>query len=1139
MRYLKRGIPVCLLILALVVSVAFLTPKAQAATSGTCGDNLTWSLSSAGTLTISGTGPMTDYSYSSSMPWYSNSGSIESVVIKSGVTTVGKYAFSYCHNLQSVTLPSTVTTVGAYAFYRSEKLSGITIPDSVTLIDHYAFQYCTGLQSVSIGKNVATLGTSAFANSGIQSVSLPDNIQAVGNNAFWGCDNLSFTVYENAKYLGNSQNPYLVLIDTVSYDISSCKIHKNTKVLGDHALSHHKQIQSITIPEGVRTIGALGFYNCEGLQSITIPDSVTTIRSQAFDGCKALQSVTLGKNLTTIGGYAFRACESLTSVTIPASVTTINNAPFAGCPNLTEIIVTTGNSYYCNDAGGVLLNKNKTKIIQVPGGLSGHYTVPATVTEIGSSVFSNCANLRSVTIPDGVTTIGSGAFSKCTSLESVVMPDSVTTVAGSVFADCAALKSVQLSDSLSSIGDSMFARCKNLQSIVIPNSVTSIGSSAFSECHALQNVTMSSYTKTIGYGAFSNCAALASIDIPSTVTSIGNSAFQGCDSLTGFWVHTDNAKYSSDETGVLFDKNKTTLIQAPCVLQAYTIPGSVNSIGSGAFSRCTALQNVVIPGSVATIGENAFSGCAALKSVTIPDSVTEISSFAFQACSGLKSVSIPDSVTYVGSGIFKDCTGLESATLGKRVTYLHFDSYSYLFNGCENLTGIWVSEENAQYSSDENGVLFNKNKTTLLRVPSGISGNYTIPDSVTKLGDNAFAGCNRLQTITISANVSAIGTCALDNCADLSAIYVDDNNANFSNDSNGAMFDKNKTALLRLPNRYAGHYFIPEGVQTVAGGAFYNCTDLTDLTVPASVNTFSAYFVDENGAYIYSFETCTALADIYFAGTQSRWGEICNDYGAEAIKATIHTEHTHDYSVFPPETVAATCETDGYIIYTCAYDLSDTYKKILPALGHEAGADSITVAATCTTDGYTQSTCTRCGELAESQIIPKLGHDYSGPEMSVLHCTENGYAGASCTRCDSVRNDRTVGPAGHSPELINVKAPTCEEEGYTTAGTRCSRCHTVFVVPTPSPALGHDYVEGVCTRCEAVDPEYVPEYIPGDMDGDKLLTNDDVIWLLWYSLFPEEMNGDAQIDLTGDGLLTNADVITLLWHVLFPEDFPL
>ena len=237
------------------------------------------------------------------------------------------------------------------------------------------------------------------------------------------------------------------------------------------------------------------------------------------------------------------------------------------------------------------------------------------VKSIGGSAFRYCTSLTSVTIPDSVTSIGGWAFTDCASLTSVTIPDGVTSIGEYTFSWCTSLTSATIPDSVTSIGEFAFHNCKSLTSMTIPRSVVSIGYDAFGWCESLTSVTILDGVRSIGNSAFTDCKSLTSVTIPNSVTSIGRGAFSSCASLTGIWVAEGNSHYVSDASGVLFNKDKTTLVQCPGAFAVYTIPGSVTSIGDDAFSGCASLTSVTIPDSVTSIGNYAFSCCGSLTDV--------------------------------------------------------------------------------------------------------------------------------------------------------------------------------------------------------------------------------------------------------------------------------------------------------------------------------------------------------------------------------------------------------------------------------------------------------------------------------------------------------------------------------------------
>ena len=243
---------------------------------------------------------------------------------------------------------------------------------------------------------------------------------------------------------------------------------------------------------------------------------------------------------------------------------------------------------------------------------------------------------------------------------------------------------------------------------------------------------------------------------------------------------------------------------------AITIPSEIDgkpvtSIGYNAFSYCTGLTSITIPNSVTSIGTYAFYGCSGLTSITIPNSVTSIGDWAFHGCSGLTSITIPNSVTSIGGLAFHNCTGLTSITIPDSVTSIG----GWAFNGCTGLTSINVASGNNYYSSN-NGVLFNKKKTALIRYPEGKSQtSYTIPNSVTSIGNYAFCGCSGLTSITIPNSVTSIGNYAFWGCSGLTSITI------------------------------------PDSVTSIGGVAFDGCTGLKDVYYTGSKDEWEAISIGE------------------------------------------------------------------------------------------------------------------------------------------------------------------------------------------------------------------------------------------------------------------------------------------------------
>jgi hypothetical protein len=364
----------------------------------------------------------------------------------------------------------------------------------------------------------------------------------------------------------------------------------------------------------------------------------------------------------------------------------------------------------------------------------GAVTIPASyngkpVTEIGS--FYYCDEMTSINIPSSVTYISEGAFELCYNLGgNITIPAEQKSIGASTFSYVQG-KDLTITfapnSRLETIGDRAF-EVTTLKSITIPSSVTSIGDYAFETCYYLESETsvlIPANVKSIGDGAFSTCTSLTGITIPASVTSIGNKVFGRCTKLTGITVDAGNPNYSSQD-GMLLNKAKTTLIQAPGRINGtLTIPTSVTSIVDDAFREAVNLTSITIPGNVKSIGNYAFYRCSDLTSITISDGVTTIGESAFEYCKGLTgSINIPGSVTSIGDLAFFMSSGLGQGKLNITLN--------------EGLTSIG---KNAFYQCALQSI--------------------NIPSTVKSIGNEAFSSCYSIS-ITIPLGVTAVGERAFD-----------------------------------------------------------------------------------------------------------------------------------------------------------------------------------------------------------------------------------------------------------------------------------------------------------------------------------------------------------------------------------------
>ena len=461
---------------------------------------------------------------------------LTSVTIPDSVTSIGSDAFEGCTGLASVTIGNGVTSIGSDAFSRCYHLTSVTIPDSVTSIGDSAFRGCTRLTSVTIPDSVTSIGYNAFCGcTGLTSVTIPDSVTGIGKYAFYNCTGLTEINFNATAMNDLSSDNYVFYSAGKSGSGITVNVGANvTRIPAYLFYSYSSGSSTYTVKlahvkfaqnSNCTSIGNRAFYDCTSLTSVTIPGSVTSIGSYAFSGCTGLTSVTIPDSVTSIGYDAFNTCTGLKSVIFEdvegwkAKDTQIKAVDLAE-PDVAARCLTqayrdkewshTATTQTDFNLDFTLLNGTYTltkytgncKTLHIPSAYRG-----VTVTAIADSAFKGCTDIRLIHIPSNITAIGNSAFEGCTGLVSVKMADGVTAIGELAFGNCQKLSSITLSEGLTSIPAGLFRGCTALTAIRIPRSVTSIGKSAFASC------------------------GLTDIRIPSSVTAIGETAFGFCSKL--------------------------------------------------------------------------------------------------------------------------------------------------------------------------------------------------------------------------------------------------------------------------------------------------------------------------------------------------------------------------------------------------------------------------------------------------------------------------------------------------------------------------------------------------------------------------------------------------------------------------------
>ncbi len=371
-----------------------------------------------------------------------------------------------------------------------------------------------------------------------------------------------------------------------------------------------------------------------------------------------------------------------------------------------------------------------------------------------------------------------------------------------------------------------FKDCSSLVSVSIPGSVTDIKNSAFANCVNLTTVNIPDGVSSIWYYVFKGCTSLASVNIPDSVTYVGYANFNGCTSLK--FNEFDNAKYLGNENNPYF-----VLIEAKDTsITLCNINPDTKVIAGEAFKNCTSLTSVAIPDGVISISCYIFEECTSLTTVSIPNSVTSISKYVFKDCSSLTTVNIPNNITYINDSMFYNCASLISVIIPDSVTSIGYGA----FEGCSKLAIM------------------------------------TIPDGVTSIGSCAFQDCNALTSVVIPDSVTAIGDFAFSGCSNLKFNEYD--NVNYLGNENNPYL-----VLIKAKDENITSCNINTATKMILDNAFFGCSKLTSVTIPASVISIGQV----------AFNYLDELTTVNYRGTKEQWNAIKFGYYNDSLTASTTT----------------------------------------------------------------------------------------------------------------------------------------------------------------------------------------------------------------------------------------------------------
>lgn len=592
---------------------------------------------------------------------------------------------------------------------------------------------------------------------------------------------------------------------------------------------YKKEIEKITIKQGVTSIGEFAFSDCIAVQEVYIPNTVRTINQFAFYRCSNLTKVYIPEGVTRIDDYAFSSLVSLSEINLPKSLTFLGKEVFNfdapifknindgfvyfdnwligykgdknTIPNNSEISIKEGCVGICKYAFGFTSLSKLT----VPSSLKytcfySFYDCECDVAYINCNIDENCdfyANkFNEIVFGNNVRYIETHISG--ISLEKVTIGDNVEIIGHNAFYSTA-LKSIKMGKSVKIIGDGAFANCTSLRSIELPQGLDSIGTQAFLSCTALEK-----------------------LSIPSSVTKLGQQIV--LNNTCPLYINCD------------IPENGRTYIFC-CNAEKIVLGNNIRNICSWAFYSCTKLKAIDIPNSITYIGDYAFGGCTSLENIKLSNNLQTIGEYVFIS-SPIKELVLPKSLKNIAPYAF---TNISPETIYVNCNLPNRDSHtSGIFLGCN--ASRFVIGEDVTNIGDYSFYYCAKIKS------------IDIPNSVKRLGDKAFSYCENLSEIKFGNGIETIGNNAFEGCNKIQKVTITDVNkwcnVDFYNElSNPTSFSNG----LYINDELLTSLQLREWVKIIKPYTFYNCRDIVDINIPSSVTEICDY----------SFEGCRGLRNIY------------------------------------------------------------------------------------------------------------------------------------------------------------------------------------------------------------------------------------------------------------------------------------
>ncbi len=940
-----------------------------------------------------------------------------------------------------------VTSVESGAFRNDSRIRSLVIEGSPIVCDG-AFEGCDALSFVDLG-GVVSVGKRAFSRSGITELK-SETLSAVGEEAFSYCRSLKTAEFKSSEVSGAveiGRNAFSHCGSLTDFFVS-----KIAKYPSDYC-----------IMSDCKSIGRLKLFNF----------NYSAVESGAGEGRKL--------------GDLFGSTR----------------------PSVERVEITYTDGITDGFAEGLTLGK-----LYVRNMIS---------TEIGSYAFAG-TGLRSLSLPFAVTSVGAGAFVD-TGIESFDMTE-LRSMGTDAFSGCGSLRSVTIPSALKEIPDGAFGDCAALAEVEFEegSQLSFIGVNAFRGCGALAGIDIPLSVLGISNGAFARCTSLRSIVVPSSVEYIGRGVLAGCTSLEAY---AGRLPFDGERFGYYFTSgNSYDNGAVPSSLKKVTVM-SAYEIAERMFYGCGGIETVILPSTILTVGDRAFWGMTSLTSLELPYGMTGIGMRAFGKCTSLSSLTVPDSVTEIGEEALYGCLALEELSVpfvgnsidGGGSMNWFFDSYDSGASGVpSNLKKISVTESHTITENSFAGATYVEE----ISLGSGVMiiesrafsnctslGKIVLPNSLISIGNNAFDRCFSLYEVYNLSKLSLLGKIEAGSTeyggvayyalavtdgipdGDLTE-YVNIGDFEFAHVGDKWVlraYNGKESSLVFGSFVYNGSVFdydigggvfdSESGVESVTFGinvsricsyAFYGCNNLRYVELPES---FTESSIGNN-----AFENCTAIFEVYNRGSVRVQAGVYDDVGLGRYSVAVYSS-----AADKPKTA----ELDGFVFkhagdawYLVSYNgngggivrLPSSFASadgriesysLRPYIMNKVAVDGVVVPKSVENLSYNSLltrdyvTPTVYYEGNETEWNDTLGGNwYYG---SVYLYTEGCVHVRGYWTYENGKVTTVVKPVNGA--TVSEKEPTCTESG--SGVLICDDCG--FEKSVTVPALGHDYKDGVCTRC--------------------------------------------------------------------------